>query len=239
MIFVSYHQAAEVLEPCKQAFNFVSSFITTQRSTILRRGFASIALVRGNHRHITFFGQAFIQRVTVVRFVTNYIFRNLFQETGIQRSFHQGYFVGASRDCVNGDRKTFSVCKAHDFGAFAPFGLAHTIAPFLAGAKVPSMKPSLRSMPPRSRKSLANAVRILAKTPDSVQCWKRRWHVLLEGYRWGRSAQGAPVRSIHRMPFNMALLSSGGRPDVPGSALGFGKYSAIRCHCSFVKSMNH
>jgi hypothetical protein len=85
-----------------------------------------------------------------------------------------------------------SVYKAHDFGAFAPFGLAHTIAPFFAGANVPSMKLSFRSMPPRSRRSSANAVKILANTPDQLHFWKHRWQVLRGGYRSGRSGPWRP-----------------------------------------------
>ena len=117
--------------------------------------------------------------------------------------------------------------------------LTRYIAPFFGGAKVPSIKPSLRSMPPRSFKSWASAVRILTKIPDSVQSWKRRWQVLFGGYRSGRSTQGAPVRRIQRMPLSTSLGSCGGRPDFPGCALGFGMNCAIRCHCSFVMSINH
>ncbi len=106
-------------------------------------------------------------------------------------------------------------------------------------AHVPSINPSLRSMPPRSFKSWANAVRILVKTPDSVHSWKRRWQVLFGGYRSGKSAHWAPVRRIHRMPLRTDRKSCGGRPGFPGCALGFGRYPAIRCHCSFVRSITH
>jgi hypothetical protein len=93
-------------------------------------------------------------------------------------------------------------------------------------------------MPPRSFKSWASAVSILAKTPDSVHSWKRRWQVLFGGYRSGRSAQGAPVRRIQRMPLSTSLGSCGGRPDFPGRALGLGIKSTILCHCSFVRSID-
>ena len=76
------------------------------------------------------------------------------------------------------------------------------------------------------------------KTPDSVQSWKRRWQVLLGGYRWGKSAQGTPVRKIQRMPFKTTLVFWGGRPDLPGRAFGFGIDSTIFCHCSFVRSID-
>jgi hypothetical protein len=78
----------------------------------------------------------------------------------------------------------------------------------------------------------------LAKTPDSIHSWKRRWQVLLGGYRSGRSLQGAPVRKIQRIPLRTARGSCGGRPDFPGPAFGFGTNCFILCHCSFVRSID-
>jgi len=239
MIFITNNQATKVLKPSKKAFNPPSSLMPPQRATILSRALYAINLMRGDHLNATFLPQSLIKFVAVICSVTDQIFRHFFQKTGIQGRIYQSDFMGISTGCVNGDRKTASVCKAHNFGSFAPFGVAHTIAPFFAGAKLPSIKPSLKSIPPRSLRSLAKAVRILAKTPDSVHRWKCRWQVLLGGYRSGKSAQGAPVRRIQRIPFTIARESLGGRPDFPGSALGFGMYSAIRCHCSFVRSIYH
>jgi hypothetical protein len=78
----------------------------------------------------------------------------------------------------------------------------------------------------------------LTAVPDSVHSWKRRWHVLLGGYRSGRSAQGAPVRNTQRMPLRTARKSCAGRPDLPGPDFAFGMYFLILCHCSFVRSMD-
>jgi hypothetical protein len=49
-----------------------------------------------------------------------------------------------------GDRKTMAVCDCHDLGPLAALRLPDGGAPFLAPAKVPSMKASLMSMAPRS-----------------------------------------------------------------------------------------
>ncbi len=237
MIFVSDHQATKVLQPGKQAFDSPTLSISPQASAILRRGLSPILLMWSDHLNPAFRHQSLIQGIAVVGFVADQMRRQFLQKTRLQRTIHQRYFVRLSTGGVNGERKTASVCKAHNFGAFAFFGFAHTIAPFFAGAKVPSINPSLRSMPPRSRKSSAKAVRILAKTPDRFHSWNRRWQVLRGGYRSGRSAHGAPVRRIQRMPLSTARGLFGGRPDSPGWALGSGIYSAIRCHCSFVRSI--
>ena len=239
MVFITNNQTAVILEPGKQPLHLPAFLITPQDTTILGGGLFPIAFMRSNQINVAFIGQLLVQFITVISFVANDFVREMFQKTGIQCLLNPRYFMRLSTGCVNGDRKTKSVCEAHNFGAFALFGFAHTVAPFLAGAKVPSMNPSLRSMPPRSLRSSAKAVKILANTPESVHSWNRRWQVLLGGYRSGISAHGAPVRKIQRMPLSTARPSCGGRPDFPGWALGFGIYSAIRCHCSFVRSISH
>jgi len=238
MILITNNNPTEVLKPGKQPLHLPSFLISSQRSTVLRGRLFSVAFMRGNHFNATFLAQPIIQWIAVIGSVANHFFRYVFKKTGIQRVLDKGYFMRLSTGCVNGDRNTKSVCEAHNFGAFALFGFAHTIAPFFAGAKVPSINPSLRSIPPRSCKSLAKAVRIFSNTPDSIHSWKRRWQVLRGGYRSGRSIHGAPVRKIHKIPLRTSRGSCGGRPDLPGRALGFGIKSLIRCHCSFVRSID-
>jgi len=239
MVFITNHQPTEVLQPGKQSFDLPTTLVAPKCSAILRRWLATISFVRCNQFHAVRFGQLLVKLIAVIRFVTDHFFRQIVQHASIQRSLHQRYFMWAGTARVYGERKTFSVAKAHDFGAFAAFGLAHAVAPFFAGANVPSMNPSLRSMPPRWRRSSANAVRIVSKTPWRVHCWNRRWHVLRGGYRSGKSFQGAPVRRIHKMPLRIARASWGGRPERPGPAFEAGTSSAIRCHCSFVRSISH
>lgn len=186
MILVTNHQATVVLEPGKQPLRFPSFPKSSQDTPILRDSLFPIMLMRSNQLYTAFFRQPAIQFITVIRSVANHFVRDMLKKTGIQGLFNQLYFMRSSTGRVNGDRKTTSVCEAHNFGAFALFGFAHTIAPFLAGAKVPSIKPSLRSIPPRSFRSRASAVNILANTPDSVHRWKCRWQVLLGGYQAAR-----------------------------------------------------
>ena len=237
MVLIANDKPTEVLEPGEQTFDLPAALVPPQRSAVLGGWFTSIAPMRSDHLHTPFVFQPTVQFVAVVRLIPDHALGQVIEEAGVQCGVNERYLVRAGATCANGERKTLSVCKAHDFGAFAAFGLAHTRAPFFAWANVPSMNPSLRSMPPRSRKSSAKAARIFSKVPARVHSWNRRWHVAGGGYRSGRAAHGAPVRSTHRMPSSTSRGSRGGRPGLPGRALGLGMKSAIRCQCSFVKSV--
>src|ERR1700691_3748156 len=67
-----------------------------------------------------------------------------------------------------------AVCDCHDFAAFAAFCRADTRAPFFAELKLASMKDSLRSSFPRSRKSSASFCSNRVSSPERCHCWKRR-----------------------------------------------------------------
>ena len=145
------------------------------------------------------------------------------------------------RSTSNGycDWKTSAICHCHELRTLAPLGFSHPADPFLAMTKVPSMKHSVKSRLPRSFTSSTSFLRIFSNVPERTHSWKRRWQVLFGGYRSGRSAHWAPVRKIQSTPLRTALGFCGGLPDFPGWALGFGMYSTIRCHCSFVRSICH
>ncbi len=238
MIFVTNHKAAEVLQPGKKTLNFPATGVTAKLTAVLGGGLFAIVFMWRNKFNITFICKTFVERITVVGFVADNMCGKMFQKTRIKRLFHKCHFVRASTSRVDGDRKTASVCKAHNFGAFPAFGLAHAIAPFFAGANVPSIKPSLKSIFPRSAKSSASSASILSNTPAFFHCWKRRWQVLRGGYRSGRSFQGAPVRRIQSMAFSTALESCVGRPDFPVPDFGGGICFLKRSHCAFVTSIN-
>jgi hypothetical protein len=83
--------------------------------------------------------------------------------------FDELCFVRRGRGDGNGDRKTSAVCKGHDLGALPALGLADVAPFFLALAKEPSMKVSLRSKPPRAWRSRANACSTRVSVPWSTQ----------------------------------------------------------------------
>ena len=72
--------------------------------------------------------------------------------------------------------------------------------------------------------------------PERTHCCNRRWQVWNEGYRSGRSAQGAPVLNTHRMPFMTERRLFQGRPRPSGRVLGFGISGSRIFHCSSFKS---
>jgi len=137
-----------------------------------------------------------------------------------------------SRRCVNGERKTSAVCNCHELRTFAPLGLSHSEPPFLATTNIPSIKHSLRSSSPRSRRSSASASRTARKTPSRTHCWNRRWQVWYGGNRSGKSSQRAPLLRTQRMPFITSRLSFQGLPR-PSSRRGGSEISgAMIAHCS-------
>jgi hypothetical protein len=129
-----------------------------------------------------------------------------------------------------------AVCHCHDLRSLTTFRFADLRSPFLAGAKLPSMKASRTSSRPRICRSSATASRTPRMIPDRTHCWNRRWHVWYEGYRSGKSAQGAPVRSTHRMPLRTLRrpLQGAAAPVLP--ARWFGDEASRTAHWRSVSS---
>ena len=139
------------------------------------------------------------------------------------------------------DWKTMSVRHCHDLGPLAALRLANKKAPFFAELKVPSMKASLRSMPPRSRRSSARICSARSTTPSLTQCWNRRWQVWYGGYSRGRSFHRAPVFKIQKTPLSMSLEGVDGRPTKPERSSSSNS-GAMSCHCfsvSFILTLDH
>ena len=239
MIFVAHDQPAEVVKPRKQSFYLPASLVPAERPAILGRLTLSVVPMRCDELHSTLFSEAFVKRVAVVGLVANQAPERLVDPGTVECGLDEGDLMRRSAGHVCGDRKTSAVCNGHDLAALAALGLAHAGPPFFAPLKEPSMKASLRSIPPRRRRSSAKAVRILSKTPARTQFWKYRWQVWYGGYRSGISFQGAPVRNTHRMPLRTCRGSCGGRPRPSGRRLGFGINGSTNSHCACVSSMHH
>ena len=237
MVFVANNQAPEVLKPGKQPFDLPSALIATKLPTILGTLFTPLSAMRGNHLNATIIQKPLIKSIAVIGLIANNAIRSILRKAAVNGRLNQLYLMGRSALNVSGDRNTSSVCDGHDLGAFATLCLADSKTPFFAGTKVPSMKASRMSIPPRSDRSSASSWAMRLKTPDCTHCWNRLWQVWYGGYRGGKSFQGAPVRKIHNTASKTSRGSRSLRPR--GSLLGFAKriMGPIRFHCSFVSSI--
>src|SRR5689334_12130330 len=211
VILIPRDQTPEVLQPGKQAFNLPTPAIATQAAAILSARLGAVGFVRRDQLN-ALVSQAVVQRVAVIGLIPNQPFGNLVEETTLESGFHKGDFMRCSRRKVNGERNTSTVCHRHELRTLAPLGLSHAEAPFFAATKVPSIKHSDKSNSPRCFKSSARASSTCRSTLDLTQCWNRRLQVWYGGKRSGRSAQGAPVRITHRIPWSTSRVSRHGRP---------------------------
>lgn len=235
MVLVAHCNSAEVVEPGEQPLDPVATFVAPQGPTILR--LPPIAPIRGYHLDSVLLPKLLIQSVAVVSLIANQPLRLSVEKSRLKSILDKSYFVPRSTLDTYGDRKTRAVCDCHDLGPLAPLGFADTEPPFLAGAKVPSMKASVRSIPPRRSKSSAKARKMFSMTPWLLQSWNRRWQVWYGGYLSGRYFQGAPVRRIQRIPSRTSRESRQGRPRPSLRRGGTGINGSNSFHCSSVRSM--
>ncbi len=234
MIFITHHNSPEVLQPRKQSLDLPPPFVPAKFSAVLRFRSLAIGFVRRNQLNSKFF-QLLVQRVGIIRFVTDHLFRSLIGEALADRSFDKFDLVWRSRSRVNGERKTKAVCHCHELRTFAPLGFSDCKAPFLAEAKVPSMKVSDKSSLPRVRKSSAKVSNTRLNRPSLTHSWKRRWQVWYGGNLSGKSHHLAPQRRIQSTPFITSRSSRRGRPRVATTG-GLSNNASIKDHCSAVNS---
>src|SRR5688572_4755938 len=134
---MTHLNSSKVLQPGKQTLNLPASFVSPQDSPILRGRFLAVGFVRCNHLNSLLL-QTCIERVTIIRSVTNQSFGHFFDEPLIQSVFHQRHFMRRSTSNGYGERKTSAICHCHELCTFAPLGFSHLSAPFLAITKLPS-----------------------------------------------------------------------------------------------------
>src|SRR4051812_18164758 len=123
MVLVTHQNTAKVLQPREQPLNLPASLVTTKLSPVLRCWLLPVRLVWGNQLHILL-SQFFVQRVRVIRFVTNQAFRCIVGEPLDQSLSDKSDFMRRSILCVNGERKTSAVCHCHELRTLAPLGLS-------------------------------------------------------------------------------------------------------------------
>jgi len=174
LIFPTRDEAAEVMQPSEQPFDFPTVTVAPQFPTVLRIFPAAIALVRSDQTDAMLFLQLLVERIAVVSRVADHSFWFGLREPLLDGGFHESCFMRRSAGDAAGDRKTMAVCDRHDFAAFAAASWADSSAPFFAELKLASMKVSDRSILPRSRKSSASFCSTRVSNPERCQDWKRR-----------------------------------------------------------------
>jgi hypothetical protein len=237
---VSHYESAAIAQPRKCAFDFVSSLVAAEFAAILRAFLLAIGTMRAD-KFYTLLSKTFSQWIRIVASIGNetlgfafgstrsatrhsYCFECLFDEFDFRRG---------RRVQVVSQRNTLAVDHHHPLRSLASFGLSDAFAPFLADAKLPSIKHSLQSSWPRSSSSDKNARQASSHISRSSQSRNRRQQVEPLAYFLGTSSHGAPVRNTQSIPSNTLRLSIHGLPP-RFDFLSFGSNCSIFTHCSSV-----
>jgi hypothetical protein len=217
---VTHHQSAEVSEPRKSAFHGPASFIAAQPPAVLRGRSRSVFSMRSDQLNAAC-RQFCAQRVAIVAAVgdeaegllprTPGAMASSYPDRGECRRDELDLRRGRSVKVVS-QRKTRAVDHHHPLCALAPLGLADSAAPFLAGAKLPSINASLQFNCCRSFSSPRKVRQISSHTSCSSQSRNLRQQVEGAGNSSGKSCQRAPLRKIHKMPSSTLRSFAGGRP---------------------------
>ncbi len=168
--FPADYDAAIVMQPREQAFDFPSTAIAPQCAAILGESFGASGSVWCNHLDAVVLHQPFIEAVTVVGAIANQPLGEIGEESLFERGFDEFGFMWRSTGHVHGERKTMAVADRHDFAALTASSRADGGAPFFAELKLASTNASLRSSLPRSRKSSASFWSNFNSTPERCQC---------------------------------------------------------------------
>lgn len=241
-MFVTDQHAAELTEPSVGAFDLPASFAASQFPAILVPPLLVVLPVGRNQLDASPF-PSFSQRVGVVAAVGDhslwFLPRPAFAPRNtdlFERGVRKRNFCRRGTFQPNSQRNTFTVSQYHPLCAFTTLGFTNCIAPFLAGAKLPSRKASSHFSNPCWSNAPSNVRQALSQTPCSSHCFNRRQHVDGEGYSSGRKCHAAPVCSIHKMPSRQPRFGAGGRPRLSLRRFASGNSGPINAHCSSVSS---
>ena len=174
MVFPANDDAAIVMQPSEQTLDFPTTPIAPKRTAVLRWFSAARGIVWCDQFYPEALADFGIKRIAVVRPVADHSLGRFGEEALLERGADELRFMRRSAGHVHGERKTMAVADRHDFAAFAALCRADTRAPFFAPLKLASMKDSLRSSFPRSRKSSASFCSKRVSSPLRCQDWNRR-----------------------------------------------------------------
>lgn len=195
-----------LVHPGEQALDFPSAVVAPECSAVLRNGRNTASAVWGDQ--FDSLGWRFlIEWVAVVGTIHHNSSGSLHGDRLSERRFDKGDFMWRRGSCVHDAWKTRSVNNNHELITLVPLGLSSFDIPFFATVKVPSMKHSVRSIPPCSSRSRTSASSIFLSTPAFIQRQSYLKQVDGERNRSGRSAYEVPVRNTLRTSSITARLS--------------------------------
>src|SRR5579862_8758606 len=168
--FPADHDAAVVMQPREQTFDFPSTPVAAQNAAILGQSFGAPGTVWCDHLDAVVHHQALVQAVAVIGAVADQPLREVGKESFVESGLDEFGFMWRSAGHVQGERKTMAVADRHDFAAFTASSRADGGAPFFAELKLASTNASRRSSLPRSRKSSASFWSNRNSSPERCQC---------------------------------------------------------------------
>jgi len=241
---MAHQQPAELTEPGVGSLDDPASLVAAQFAPVFIAPILVVLSIRHNQLDAALV-QSLPQWVRVVGAVGDYSFGLLPRPTFgprdadfCERGFRKRSFSRRGTFKPNSQRKTLTVDQYHPLRALATLGFADCVAPFLAGAKLPSRKASSHFSSPWPSSPPSNARQASSQTSSSSHCFNRRQQVEGEGYLSGRNRHAAPVQSTHRIPSRQARFDAHGRPRLSRRRLGSGNSGSINNHCASVNNSN-
>ena len=166
--FPAGDDTTEVMKPGEQPLNFPAAAPTAKGSAVLSNGL-TVGTMRRDELDAIRGREMVIEPVTVVALVADQSRREVADEPSGECGVDEGDLMRRSAGHVDGDRKTMAVANRHDFAALTAASRADGGAPFFAELKLASMKASLRSSLPRSRRSSASRCKTRSNRPRRCQ----------------------------------------------------------------------
>ena len=235
-------KSAELTEPGIGSLHDPAPFVTPHLASIVIAPSLVVLPIRCNQLDGSLL-QPLAQRIGVVPGVGDYAPRLLprpalaaWDADFLERGFRKRNFCRRGAFQPNSQRKTLTVDQYHPLRSLAAFGFTDGVAPFLAGAKLPSRNVSSHLSRPSSSSAPSRARHASSHTPSSCHCFSRRQQVAGEGNSSGRNRHAAPVCRIHRIPSKQARFDAHGRPRLSFLRRNSGNNGAIKSHCSSVTS---
>src|SRR5580765_3491467 len=173
---VAGHESAEGLQPTDGALHDPAFAIAPQLPSVLSRWPDTAAAMRTNQFDPAV-SQSFPQGIAVGNSVVNEPIRHVRCDRLIEQRFDQRDFCGTGGVYVDCKRQAIPVDQDHELATFASLGGTNAIAPFFAAANVPSAKPSVQLICPRSSSCRINRSQAWSQTPLKDHSANRRQQV--------------------------------------------------------------